>query len=100
MCELLDAEVPDVKFVILGPGWVRTKIHDAVLQAGKIAPVRLMTRLESDCKPTISHPWKKCSTAAIGRLRYALQRSRQREEFQRDARFVAAAEIHRSADFK
>lgn len=32
--ELLDAEVPDTRFTILGPGWVRTKIHDATLKAG------------------------------------------------------------------
>lgn len=34
MCELLDAEVPDTRFVIVNPGWVKTKIHDAVLKAG------------------------------------------------------------------
>lgn len=34
MCELLDAEVPDTNFVILGPGWVKTKIHQATLDAG------------------------------------------------------------------
>jgi NAD(P)-dependent dehydrogenase (short-subunit alcohol dehydrogenase family) len=34
MCELLDAEVPDTRFVILGPGWVKTKIHEATLRAG------------------------------------------------------------------
>lgn len=33
MCELLDAEVNDTKFVILGPGWVKTKIHDSTLRA-------------------------------------------------------------------
>jgi len=33
MCELLDAEVPDVKFSIIGPGWVKTKIHNASLRA-------------------------------------------------------------------
>lgn len=33
MCELLDAEVPDTRFAILGPGWVKTKIHEATLQA-------------------------------------------------------------------
>lgn len=27
MCELLDAEIPDTRFVIVGPGWVDTKIH-------------------------------------------------------------------------
>lgn len=34
MCELLDAEISDTRFVILGPGWVKTKIHDATLKAG------------------------------------------------------------------
>lgn len=33
MCELLDAEIPDTRFVIIGPGWVKTKIHDATLEA-------------------------------------------------------------------
>jgi len=34
MCELLDAESPDTSFFILGPGIVRTKIHDQTLRAG------------------------------------------------------------------
>lgn len=34
MCELLDAEIPDVRFSILGPGWVNTKIHEETLRAG------------------------------------------------------------------
>lgn len=34
MCELLDAEVADTRFTILGPGWVKTKIHQATLRAG------------------------------------------------------------------
>lgn len=34
ICELLDAEVPDTNFVIVGPGWVKTKIHQATLKAG------------------------------------------------------------------
>lgn len=34
MMELLDSEVPDVRFVALGPGWVRTKIHQETLRAG------------------------------------------------------------------
>lgn len=33
MCELLDAEIPDARFVILGPGWVKTKIHQATIDA-------------------------------------------------------------------
>jgi len=34
MVELLAAEIPDVKFVIIGPGWVKTKIHNSILDAG------------------------------------------------------------------
>jgi NADP-dependent 3-hydroxy acid dehydrogenase YdfG len=34
MCELLDIEMPDIRFVILGPGWVRTKIHNETLKDG------------------------------------------------------------------
>lgn len=37
MCELLDAENPDCRFTILGPGWVDTKIHQETLRAGKAA---------------------------------------------------------------
>jgi len=33
MCELLDAESPDTSFFIVGPGIVRTKIHDQTLRA-------------------------------------------------------------------
>lgn len=33
MCELLDAEISDSRFTILGPGWVKTKIHEATLKA-------------------------------------------------------------------
>ena len=33
MMELLDAELSDVKLAILGPGWVRTKIHEEILEA-------------------------------------------------------------------
>lgn len=35
--ELLDAEMPDIRFSILGPGWVKTKIHEQTLRAGDIA---------------------------------------------------------------
>jgi len=31
--ELLDAEIPDIRFSIMGPGWVKTKIHQATLDA-------------------------------------------------------------------
>ncbi len=55
MCELLDAEVPDTRFTILGPGWVKTKIHDATLQAGDKAGDNLQRTLEkldsNECVP-------------------------------------------------
>ncbi len=35
MCELLDAEILDTSFVIVGPGWVKTKIHGETLRAGE-----------------------------------------------------------------
>jgi len=35
MCELLDSECPDLHISILGTGWVRTKIHQQTLAAGK-----------------------------------------------------------------
>ena len=31
MCELLDAETPDLNVFIVGPGWTRTKAHDLIL---------------------------------------------------------------------
>ncbi|MDP8244287.1 MAG: SDR family oxidoreductase [Candidatus Hinthialibacter antarcticus] len=34
MCELLDAEIQDARFAIVGPGWVKTKIHQSTLEAG------------------------------------------------------------------
>lgn len=34
-CELLDTEISDVKFTIVGPGWVKTKIHQATLECGE-----------------------------------------------------------------
>jgi len=34
MAELLDFEIEDCKFVIIGPGWVESKIHDATIVAG------------------------------------------------------------------
>ena len=32
MCELLDFEISDTKFTILGPGWVKTKIHKSTIR--------------------------------------------------------------------
>lgn len=37
MAELLDAEMADVCFTVIGPGWVKTKIHEATLRAGEQA---------------------------------------------------------------
>lgn len=37
ICELLDAEIPDTRFVIVNPGWVKTKIHTSMLKTGKEA---------------------------------------------------------------
>jgi len=55
MVELLDAEIGDTRFTILGPGWVKTKIHDATLAAGARAGAnfeRTKTMLASnDCVP-------------------------------------------------
>ena len=39
MVELLSAELPNVKFLIVGPGWVKTKIHQSILNAGERAGV-------------------------------------------------------------
>ena len=37
MVELLQFEIPEVRFTIIGPGWVKTKIHTATFNAGKLA---------------------------------------------------------------
>lgn len=37
MTELLAAEIPSVKFVIVGPGWVKTKIHESILSQPMLA---------------------------------------------------------------
>jgi hypothetical protein len=34
LIELLDYEITDCKFSIIGPGWVESKIHDATIEAG------------------------------------------------------------------
>lgn len=34
MTELLDAEMPDTRFVIVNPGWVKTKAHEYMLRSG------------------------------------------------------------------
>lgn len=37
MCELLAAELPDTRFIIIGPGWVKTKIHESTFAAAEKA---------------------------------------------------------------
>lgn len=37
ICELLDYEIQNVKFSILGPGWVKTKIHNATINNKKMS---------------------------------------------------------------
>ena len=55
MCELLDAEIQDTRFAILGPGWVKTKIHESTIAAGKKAGnnyKRTKNKLKSnECTP-------------------------------------------------
>lgn len=46
MCELLDAEIPDARFVILGPGWVKTKIHESTLRARERAGANYQRALQ------------------------------------------------------
>jgi len=51
MVEILDAEIPDMTFAIMGPGWVKTKIHHATLDAGLVAGtnyLRTVERLQGD----------------------------------------------------
>lgn len=56
MCELLDAEIPDTRFVILGPGLVKTKIHEPTLTHSARAAgencQRTLNRLKNnECTP-------------------------------------------------
>jgi NAD(P)-dependent dehydrogenase (short-subunit alcohol dehydrogenase family) len=37
MAELLDSELRDTRITIIGPGWVKTKIHNETINAGKKA---------------------------------------------------------------
>ena len=44
--ELLDSEIKDVKFSILGPGWVKTKIHNSTLIAKEKAGLNYKKTIE------------------------------------------------------
>ncbi len=37
MCELLDAENPDLNVFIVGPGWTKTKTHDVILSDPRVS---------------------------------------------------------------
>jgi len=55
MTEILAAEILDTKFVIVGPGWVKTKIHDSTLKDRDMAGSNYERTLEklagADCTP-------------------------------------------------
>lgn len=55
MCELLDAEISDTRFVIVGPGWVKTKMHESTLRAGTRAGANYQHTVEKlasdECTP-------------------------------------------------
>ena len=57
MCELLAAESPDLNPVIIGPGIVRTKIHDQTLRAGERAGgnYEKVMRFLKSYDPGVSH---------------------------------------------
>jgi short-subunit dehydrogenase len=53
-CELLDSEINDVKFSVIGPGWVKTKIHQATLECKESWAVQTVEKtarkmLSDDC---------------------------------------------------
>ena len=57
--ELLDHEIEDTKFTILGPGWVRTKIHDQTLKAKSNAGMNYKKTLDMFNEPDKFNPIKK-----------------------------------------
>lgn len=57
--ELLDHEVKDTKFTILGPGWVKTKIHDQTLEAKEKAGKNFNRTLEILNSPEKFNPKEK-----------------------------------------
>ena len=72
MMELLDAEIQDTRFSIVGPGWVKTKIHKETFSAGNKAGENLSEtekKLASDECTDIRQVLKFCdwiSTAPRG----------------------------------
>lgn len=58
LCELLAEENPNIAFSSLGPGWVRTKIHQETIDAGQSAGdnlVRTQQKLASDDMVSMHH---------------------------------------------
>jgi NAD(P)-dependent dehydrogenase (short-subunit alcohol dehydrogenase family) len=46
MTELLQHEIPNVKFVTIGPGWIKSQIHNATIDAGRLAGSNLSVTQE------------------------------------------------------
>ena len=69
MVELLAAELPDVKFLVVGPGWVKTKIHNSILNAGEKAGISYERTVQA-FKDGNFTPMKKvvecCNTLILG----------------------------------
>ena len=57
--ELLDHEIEDTKFTILGPGWVKTKIHNQTLKAKSKAGLNYKKTLDMLNEPNKFNPIKK-----------------------------------------
>lgn len=49
MTEYIDAEYPDIHVSIIGPGWTLTKIHEEILNAKAVSPLK-RTQTQSDIK--------------------------------------------------
>lgn len=50
MCELMDSEMRDTRFIIIGPGPVNTKIHEATYSAGSKGEANYLKTLDRDKK--------------------------------------------------
>ncbi len=57
--ELLDHEIEDTKFTILGPGWVKTKIHNQTLKAKSKAGLNYKKTLDMYKEPHKFNPINK-----------------------------------------
>lgn len=69
MVELLAAELPEVKFLIVGPGWVKTKIHHSILNAGVRAGLsyeRTLQMFQNDTFTPMEKVVECCNTLISG----------------------------------